>query len=84
MTEQNLKWIIDDAHGWLRVDKLKYIRSNFRASPYSYYDDQYVYLEEDCDASLYINEHKVINDIPVQMINGLSQIRNLDHISIGN
>ena len=43
-----------------------------------------IYLEEDCDASLYINEHKVINDIPVQMINGLSQIRNLDHISIGN
>ena len=84
MTEQNLKWIIDDGHGWLRVDKLKYIRSNFRASPYSYYDDEHVYLEQDCDASLYINEHKVIDDIPRQIINGLSQIRNLDNISIPN
>ena len=82
MVEQNLKWIIDDAHGWLRVDKLKYIRSNFRSSPYSYCDDQYVYLEEDCDASLYINEHKITNHIPEQYYEGYCFVRDL--WSIGN
>ena len=84
MVEQNLKWIIDDAHGWLRVDKLKYIRSNFRASPYSYYDDEYVYLEEDMDAMLYINEHKIINDIPEQYHQGYCFVRDLDNIYTAN
>jgi len=84
MQNENLKWIMDDGHGWLRVDKLKYIRSNFRASSYSYYDDQFVYLEEDCDAPLYINEHNVANYIPEQYYEGYCFVRDLDNIYIAN
>ena len=75
---ENLKWIIDDGHGWLRINKYDYIRSNFKASRYSYFDDLYVYLEEDCDAPGYINEHNVSNDIPEQYHHGYCFVRDLD------
>lgn len=82
MNSENLKWIMDDGHGWLRVDKSNYMQSNFNASRHSYYDDQFVYLEEDCDASLYINEHKITNHIPEQYYEGYCFVRDL--WSIGN
>ena len=84
MNSENLKWIMDDGHGWLRVDKSNYMQSNFRASSYSYYDDQFVYLEEDCDASLYINEHKITNHIPEQYYEGYCFVRDLDNIYTAN
>ena len=84
MQNENLKWISDAGHGWLRVDKSNYIRSNFRASSYSYYDDQFVYLEEDCDAPLYINEHNVSNHIPEQYYEGYCFVRDLDNIYTAN
>ena len=84
MNSENLKWIMDDGHGWLRVDKFNYIRSGFIASRYSYYDDQYVYLEQDCDAPLYINEHNVTNYIPEQYYQGYCFVRDLDNIYIAN
>ena len=47
------QWIVDTAHAWLKVPKQEYEESKFQASKYSYQDDEYVYLEEDCAASGY-------------------------------
>ena len=57
-----LKWFADSGHGWLRVDKTEFekdINASRQVSEYSYYDDDYVYLEEDCDASMYINHIQI-------------------------
>lgn len=51
------RFMHDPAHGWLRVplsdlDELG-IRNQITA--YSYLDDRFAYLEEDCDYETYIN-----------------------------
>jgi len=44
-----LVFITDEGHGWLRIPKDIYELSGYKASNFSYKDDDYVYLEEDCD-----------------------------------
>lgn len=53
----------DIGHGWLEVkfQDLKRFKIEHRVSIYSYQDGFYVYLEEDCDAPLYLNELKKRN-----------------------
>ena len=51
-------WIRDVGHGWLRVRKDEYLLTGFKATPYSYEDDTYVYLEEDVDAPTYLELHQ--------------------------
>jgi len=40
----------DPGHSWLRVPKRDARRVGFTPSSYSYQDQTYFYLEEDCDA----------------------------------
>ena len=40
----------DAGHGWLKVPVVDVLESGCRVSRYSYLNDGYVYLEEDCDA----------------------------------
>jgi hypothetical protein len=51
-----LNWILDPAHGWLVVplDELQSLGIVDRISRYSYLKDGVAYLEEDCDASVYL------------------------------
>ena len=42
-------FITDEGHGWLRIPKDIYALSGYKASSFSYEDDDYVYLEEDVD-----------------------------------
>ena len=49
-----LIWISDPGHAWLRVPIGDYFASGIKASRYSLVDAEYVYLEEDCDAELYL------------------------------
>jgi hypothetical protein len=46
----------DSGHGWLQVDKkaLKLFNIEHLISSYSYDDGVFVYLEEDCDAPLFL------------------------------
>jgi len=52
--------IVDPGHGWLEVPTKVYrefcARMNWKATPYSYYcpERDKVYLEEDCDASFFL------------------------------
>jgi len=48
-------WIADPGHAWLRVPLTDYYAAEIRASDCSYSDADYVYLEEDYDAGLYIS-----------------------------
>ena len=45
----DMVFITDEAHGWLRIPNDIYKLSGYKASSFSYKDDDYVYLEEDCD-----------------------------------
>lgn len=55
-----LTWICDPGHGWLVVplEELRALNIVDRISRYSYLKDGLAYLEEDCDASVYL---KAIN-----------------------
>lgn len=53
-----LNWFADPGHAWLRVEVSELIQLGIadKVSRYSYVgrNGQYAYLEEDCDAGLYI------------------------------
>jgi hypothetical protein len=52
-----MKWHIDSGHAWLQVSLEAVINSGIahKISGFSYMRGAYVYLEEDCDAYLYLN-----------------------------
>ena len=80
-------WITDIGHGWLRVRKDEYLLTGFKATPYSYQDDTYVYLEEDVDAPTYLKLHqpnlyeKGGKDIAEEHYNGECPVRQMEKIS---
>ncbi len=58
-------FIADPGHGWLRVLKTEIAQIKYKISPYSYMNGKFVYLEEDCDAPLFL-EHKFGKNINYQ------------------
>ena len=50
----------DPSHGWLEVQKKELEELNIfnKVSEYSYINGDLVYLEEDCDANIFINAFK--------------------------
>ena len=74
--------ISDGGHGWLRVDRATYDRSGVQASTYSYQDDDYVYLEEDCDAPAFLDScHPRPWTTWHVKLSGMCWIRDLDRIT---
>tara|TARA_R110002012_G_scaffold138888_5_gene295819 strand:+ start:8578 stop:8859 length:282 start_codon:yes stop_codon:yes gene_type:complete len=57
---QNLIFYSDSLHGWLKVSKwdLQVLNIADKISTYSYMNGNNVYLEEDCDAEIYLNALK--------------------------
>lgn len=51
-----MNWIADSGHAWLKVNIMKVLKSGIvkDISDYSYKRGMFVYLEEDCDAGLYL------------------------------
>jgi len=54
----------DPGHAWLAVKRAELIRLNIlnKITPCSYQKGNTVYLEEDCDASTFINAKKQANE----------------------
>jgi len=54
----------DPGHGWLAVKRSELIKLNIldKVSPYSYQRGGTVYLEEDCDASLFFKAKEAIGE----------------------
>ena len=59
----------DAGHGWLKVDYASLAQAGLsRAdfSGYSYVDDRHMYLEEDCDAGVFIERVKAMTgEMPI-------------------
>lgn len=57
---QNLIVYSDPSHAWLKVSKwdLQVLNIADKISTYSYMNGNNVYLEEDCDAGIYLNALK--------------------------
>ena len=53
-------WIADSGHAWLKVsiDEINALNIGHKISDYSYILGETVYLEEDCDAPLFIDALK--------------------------
>jgi hypothetical protein len=58
--KKNLVWHADPSHAWLEVThkELMELGIDLKISSYSYRNGDMCYLEEDCDAGIYINALK--------------------------
>ena len=67
MKKTTLHFYTDPGHGWLKVPKnhpaFRVIAS--RISDYSYERGNFVYLEEDCDASLFL---QVLHNCKIELV----------------
>jgi len=71
----------DDSHGWLQVPLQDVKDSGIKVSRYSYQDETYAYLEEDCDCPRFLDwlgTDKSLSMIQEknQYVRGSSPIRN--------
>ncbi|NDH66864.1 MAG: hypothetical protein EBY22_02945 [Gammaproteobacteria bacterium] len=75
-----LQFFTDPGHGWIKVKKTDLVKLGIadKISPYSYMRTDFAYLEEDCDASLYLGALKQ-RGIEFQLLNlpssGNSRVR---------
>ena len=58
MANLTLNFYTDPGHGWLRAPLVLINKLGVTPSKYSYTDSEYGYLEEDMDASLFIEAAK--------------------------
>lgn len=52
----------DPGHGWIQVSLEEVKRLGIKPSRYSYQDRTHAYLEEDCDAGLFIEAKKAAGE----------------------
>ena len=54
----------DPGHGWLKVPRQKLVELGIlnKVSSFSYQRKEFVYLEEDCDASLFASAMKIAGE----------------------
>ena len=83
-----LKFYSDPGHGWLAVKKEDVELLNLEISPFSYQKGKTVYLEEDCDASKFLDAYFKYTEIDPQSYkcderscNGSSPIRGYEKYS---
>jgi hypothetical protein len=82
------KFYSDNGHGWLSVKRQKLIDLGIleKISSYSYQKGQTVYLEEDCDAALYMDAYKekfgILPEYNEIIIDVLSPIRSYEHFEL--
>ena len=79
----------DPGHGWLEVkySELKELRIEDKISSYSYIKDDAVYLEEDCDAAVYLdamkakgNEVEIIELVQLDDYHEIRQYKSYDNL----
>ena len=77
-------WITDPGHAWLRVPLADYAAAGITASSSSYIDADYVYLEEDADAGLYLDTVQIpeqsFREIHFDSVHMKGNPRNMDRI----
>lgn len=72
-------WLTDPGHGWLKVPFSALLRAGVadKISAYSYVRGKTVYLEEDCDAEIYLSAigYPPGKEIPAKHANKRSRVR---------
>lgn len=66
---EGVRWVVDGGHGWLRVPIVS--AEGLRFSEYSYIDrvGGWLFLEEDCDAGVWLRAHDLVgSSFPVDLI----------------
>lgn len=87
MKTMKLKFYSDPGHGWLAVPMATYLASGVQATNYSYVNDarKVVYLEEDCDATNFVNALKLQGveiETDYRATNKRSRVRRMDSVSV--
>lgn len=76
-----VRWVVDLGHGWLRVPVVS--AEGLAVSEYSYIDRSggWLYLEEDCDAGVWLRAHGLRADsFPVDFVDGDAACRLLPRV----
>ena len=84
MAKLNVTFFTDPGHGWLRVPKALLEKMDIlqKMSACSYEAGRYCYLEEDCDAAIFVTAYGRDNlDIKESYVNAESHIRQMARIS---
>lgn len=79
-------WICDPSHAWLKVKLLDVIKAGVaeKISSFSYLHGQYAFLEEDCDATVYLLAINCQKDIPSKYYRQDSIIRTYQRFPKGS
>lgn len=80
------RWVVDNGHAWLEVPESKLLLAGIagKVSSYSYIDtrSRNIYLEEDCDAPLYLQATATTaRDYDELVIDGMAWVRNLPRVN---
>lgn len=77
MSEIKFKFYSDPGHGWLAVKRkwLDELGLKFNVTHYSYQKGQTVYLEEDCDAGLFIQKMREVRGVEVKLQEKMTNLR---------
>jgi hypothetical protein len=87
-SQTNYTFISDSGHGWVRVPRheIKELGISDKVSRFSYVDAYWVYLEEDCDFTVWMLAHKdkfgMEPNIVEKYENGECFIRNLNSFQV--
>jgi len=84
MKKTSYRFIVDPGHGWLEVPlvKLNKLGIMHEISGYSYRHKNMAYLEEDCDASVFIDAIQGIEDYNfIEVYQENTPIRNYCHFN---
>ena len=76
-----VRWVVDSGHGWLRVPLVS--AEGLAVTEYSYVDKRggWLYLEEDCDAGVWLRAHGATADsFPVDFVDGDAACRSLPRV----
>jgi len=80
------RFISDPGHAWLEVPRAELVALNIldKVSHYSYQNKDMVYLEEDCDAGLFMDVKGLTRDNIVDVYHAQTPIRNYEHVRYPN
>ena len=73
------RFISDPGHAWLEVPQAELGALRIKPSSYSYQNEGMVYLEEDCDASLFIDAQGLTSKDIVEVYQDPTPIRGYAH-----
>lgn len=87
MQTLKLEFHSDPGHGWLKVPRSIVKKLGIQVSPYSFEKGEFLYLEEDCDASRFDAAAKaqgIAFEVTECVSNTMSAIRNYRRVSMVN